>query len=199
MNMNRKGLFVALARFIPQIENHPNEIITSYWLRKIGAIDLGASATRWALTLDLPIVRTERCGRGQRIHFRKADLLNIFRTPPLDLQPCAPQQARAPAGLAALLDRFQRDFAATMDALHQDLVARADQSRPRLEAIATLAEAAVNLARQTAERLEQIDKPLEEISAYFERQQEVNRLLFRQIEAANQGIAHLNQELGVHG
>lgn len=186
MSTERKGQLEGITRCIPQIKNHPGEIIASSWLRKIGAIPNSASAEKWAGLFDLPIARREKFGGGQRIYLRKADLLKLGNFQPRP----------APADLATLLDRFQRDFAATMDALHQDLVARADQSRLRLEAIATLSEVAINLARQTAERLEQIDKPLEEISAYFERQQQVNRLLFRQIEAANQGIARLNQEWG---
>lgn len=189
MSTEKNSYFEAVVRFIPQIKNHPDEIISSQWLRKIGLITDNISVEKWAKWLNLPIARSERYGKGKRIYFRKADLLKL-----VDSQP-----GRAPAGLAALLDRFQRDFAATMDALHQDLVDRADQAQPRLEAIATLTEAAVNLARQTAAKLEQIDKPLEEINSYFERQQQVNRLIFRQIESANQGIARLNEEWGVPG
>ena len=187
MSTQKNSKFDKIIRRLPQIKDHPGEIISSSWLRSIGVIDHGASAEKWAKLFDLSIARRDKICSGQRIYLRKADLLKLGN----------PQPRPAPAALAALLDRFQRDFATTMDALHQDLVARAAQSQPRLEAIAALAEAAVNLARQTAEKLEQINKPLEEISLYFERQQRVNRLLFRQIEATNQGIARLNQELGV--
>ena len=209
----RLSLLQRIAQNEQRIRAFPASYFTSAQIRAMGLFPISGSAVRWALALDIPMNEIKKNGEGESFTVKKEDLLHqlerIKTMPPEALAtppetPATFYQARqsifnslVSAPVAEQFTKFQRDFAATIDALHQVFVDHSAQQQPKLDAIATLAETAVAFARQAAQTMEQIEKDMADINEYFERQQNVNRILFRQIESANAGIDRLNKELGV--
>lgn len=156
-----------------------------------------------------------------------------------ELSVAAPTPAPTP-DLPTLFERFQRDFAATIDALHQDMADRdaAQQRRAehlaavaegiaaewkhmldakldrmdakidreqgtkatlikQLKAIATLTDTVHAWVKPTREATERIELQLDQIAVYFENQKEVNKIIFKKVDATHNDIKILNEELGV--
>ncbi len=105
-----------------QIEALPGDTVTTTQLRQIKLIRTDQTAqwfvTKWGLTPGHRI----RNGNGEIFVLDKRELLAALTGSPRPLarNPAVPQPSADSSGVAALFERFQRDFAATIDALHDD-------------------------------------------------------------------------------
>jgi len=129
--MNPTKTIQRLIDFIPEINALPGDLVSSSLLRARGIIGDDLSVEVWAIKRGLPIVLRQPYGKGQRVFFRKADLLRLATGQPVGVavRPDAPRGSLLSSFIAKELEKFQRDFAATIDALYNEMQEGARQQR----------------------------------------------------------------------
>lgn len=130
--MNFTKTIQRLIDFIPEINALPGDLVSSSLLRARGIIGDDLSVEAWAIRRGIPIVHRQPYGKGQRVFFRKADLLRLAMGQPLAVvaqAAAAPIEPLVSSFIAKEFTKFQRDFAATIDALYHEMQEGAGQQR----------------------------------------------------------------------